>query len=438
MVGGSAGFLSNRADFDTPMTLTNQIKATVHVYDGCLYGIVSRGNEALFATVGNELIAGQSLPIVKMWKSDRRPLAPFCSFGGHASFVHSFQFLPSAPLLASCSDKLCVFDYQKQQLLTQCSGSSGFTHMASSAMSITAKGVDGSASWQQLYCTTKGNEVVCYDVRQKFYDVLVSARFPFAARVSTIRTPTETPVLCALTTFSNEFFATAWNSGVIEVFAQRVATPLFRWQAHACHVVKLVFLERSKLLSAGTDGSVFVWNLAGTAPKLFAKLGGLATIGSAYGLSVTEYGSGLGVMYANGDSMFACNDLDLREYMNVGGMDVQTLTMSSNVLCDGITTKPLSNLKLCANAACPLRRIALCGSESGNLYVVQWICLFYTVSSLSHITLVSQGCLCRRVRRSLKRMQVHWLAVCVNNVVSLEKSPRTDDLLAGYVSYLDS
>ena len=437
MVGGSAGFLSNRADFDTPMTLTNQIKTTVHVYDGCLYGIVSRGNEALFATVGNELIAGQSLPIVKVWKSDRRPLAPFCSFGGHASFVHSFQFLPSAPLLASCSDKLCVFDYQKQQLLTQCGGGSGFTHMASSAMSITAKGVDGSASWQQLYCTTKGNEVVCYDVRQKFYDVLVSARFPFAARVSAIRTPTETPVLCALTTFSNEFFATAWNSGVIEVFAQRVATPLFRWQAHACHVVKLAFLERSKLLSAGTDGSVFVWNLAGTAPKLFAKLGGLATIGSAYGLSVTEYGSGLGVMYANGDSMFACNDLDLREYMNVGGMDVQTLTMSSNVLCDGITTKPLSNLKLCANAACPLRRIALCGSESGNLYVVQWICLFYTGSSLSHITLVSQGCLCRRVRRSLRRMQVHGLAVCVNNVVSLEKSPRTDDLLAGYAPYLD-
>ena len=34
MVGGSAGFLSNRADFDTPMTLLNQIKTTVHVYDG--------------------------------------------------------------------------------------------------------------------------------------------------------------------------------------------------------------------------------------------------------------------------------------------------------------------------------------------------------------------------------------------------------------------
>lgn len=437
MVGSSAGFLSNRADFDTPMTLVNQIKTTVHVYDGCLYGIVSRGNEALFATVGNELISGQAMPVVKVWKSDRRPLAPFCSFGGHSSYVHSFQFLPSAPLLASCSDKLCVFDYQKQQILTQCGGGSGFTHMASSAMSITAKGVDGSASWQQLYCTTKGNEVVCYDVRQKFYDVLVSARFPFAARVSSIRVPGETPVLCALTTFSNEFFATAWNSGVIEVFEQRVATPLFRWQAHSCHVVKLVFLERSKLLSAGADGSVNVWNLAGTTPRLFAKLGGIASIGSAYGLSVTEYGSGLGVMYANGDAMFACNDLDLREYMNAGGMDVQTLTMSPSVLCDGITTKPLSNLKICANAACPLRRIALCGSESGNLYVVQWVCLFYTFSSLGHIAFVSQGCLCRRTNQSLKRKQVHGLAVCLSDVVSLGNSPPKVDLLEGYVISLD-
>ena len=371
MVGGSAGFLNNRTDFDTPITLMNQVKHTVHAYEGCLYGIVSRGTESLFGTVGNELLGGQSVPVIKLWKSDRRPLAAICSFRGHTSFVHSLQFLPSAPLLASCSDKLCVYDINKQQMLTQCAAEgTAFSCMTSSAVSITAKGVDGSAAWQQLYCATKANEVVCYDVRQKFYDVRVSARFPFAVH-SAVKTAAEIPLICAIATFSNEMFAIAWNCGIIEVFQQRVATPLFQWQAHYCHVVKLTFLGKTKLLSAGVDGSVSVWNLGEAKPTLFAKLTGLSTIGSAYGLSVTDYGSGPGLMYANGDSVYTCNDLDVREYMNAADATPQVLMMNPTVLCDGITAKPLSNLRLCANVACPLRRIALCGSENGNLYVVQ-------------------------------------------------------------------
>ena len=86
---------------------------------------------------------------------------------------------------------------------------------------------------------------------------------------------------------------------------------------------------------------------------------------------MTDYGSGPGLMYANGDSVYTCNDLDVREYMNAADATPQVLMMNPTVLCDGITAKPLSNLRLCANVACPLRRIALCGSENGNLYVVQ-------------------------------------------------------------------
>ena len=47
-------------------------------------------------------------------------------------------------------------------------------------------------------------------------------------------------------------------------------------------------------------------------------------------------------------------------------------SMNVHALCDGITSAPLSKLNMCVNVMCPLRRIALCGSEDGKLFVVQW------------------------------------------------------------------
>ena len=74
---------------------------------------------------------------------------------------------------------------------------------------------------------------------------------------------------------------------------------------------------------------------------------------------------------AVGDTMMFCNDVDLREYDTTGSETVHMYTMNGNALCDGITSMPLTKLNLCVNAICPLRRIALCGSDDGKLYVVQ-------------------------------------------------------------------
>ena len=70
MVGGSAGFQSNRSDLETVMVLQNQVKMSTSVYSGSMYAIVTREDEAMFATAGTEngVNAGQ---VVTLWRSDR-------------------------------------------------------------------------------------------------------------------------------------------------------------------------------------------------------------------------------------------------------------------------------------------------------------------------------------------------------------------------------
>ena len=80
---------------------------------------------------------------------------------------------------------------------------------------------------------------------------------------------------------------------------------------------------------------------------------------------------GLGVVATLGDNIYANNELDLRDYMIQNNGDVQVLPLNPNSLCDGITSSPLNKLYLSTNCICPMRRIALCGSENGKLYVVQ-------------------------------------------------------------------
>ena len=221
MVGGSAGYVNNRSDFESPILLSNQVKQSIDVYEGIMYGITVSSDESLFATVGvDSNTTNQTPQIIKLWKSDHKPLVPYRSFVAHDSYIHSLDFLPSSPLLASCSSQLCIYDYTKNTLVSQCKSMTGpFTCMASSATSVTAKGVAGSYSWQQLYCATRTNEVLCYDIRQKFYDAKLSASFPCSNHLDQPRlTPTgeshTIPVISAIATFEDSYFCIGWSNGL--------------------------------------------------------------------------------------------------------------------------------------------------------------------------------------------------------------------------------
>lgn len=379
MCGGSAGFLNNRSDFDTPLVLSNQVKQIVDVYESSLYSIVVRSDEALFATVGVESNTTSQTPqIIKIWKSDHKPLVASRSFVAHDSYVHSIDFLPSSSLLVSCSNQLCVYDYSKNVLVSQCkSPTAPYTCMAPSATSITAKGVAGSYAWQQLYCGTRSNDVVCYDIRQKFYDTKISATFPCANHADSLRMSTSSdmhilPFISAIATFEDSYFCVGWSNGYVQIMSQRIAGCLFEWQACLRAVVKISFIDRNKILITCIDGSISVWKLLpNQTPKLFAKFVNLPAINNRNSISFTDYGTGLGVVATMGDHVYCSNDLDLRDYMMRNDGEVQVFNMNAAPLCDGITSSPLSRVHLTANCVCPLRRIALCGSEQGKLYVVQ-------------------------------------------------------------------
>ena len=375
MVGGSAGFQNNRSDLDSAVVLKNQVKLTMSAYEGCIYGIVTRGDESVFATVGMDTGAGNS-PCVTVWRSDRKPLVPICSFGIHQTHIHSLAFLSSCPLLVSCSDKLVICDYERKTVLSVVDSPRGpFTCMTSSAVSVTGKGVNGTTVWQQIFCGTRTNEIVCYDVRQKFYDARLCGVFPLVPDLRQVAPPTEglaTPVLCAITTFEDQFICAAWTNGVVDILTQRMGTPLVRWQAHTRAVAKLQFISHKYLITACVDGRICVWELQGTKePLLYAEYTGLSTITNAHTICVTACGSDVGVTAAGGDVLLSNTDLDLREYMNLPENRGKQYPLTPAVVTDGITSAPLSKLRLCVMAVCPLRRIALCGSEDGKLYVIQ-------------------------------------------------------------------
>lgn len=379
MCGGSAGFLNNRSDFDTPLTLSNQVKQVIDVYEGTMYGITVCSDESLFATVGVDANTTSQVPqIIKIWKCDHKPLIAYRSFVAHDSYVHSLEFLPSSPLLASCSNNLCVYDYSKNTLVSQCKSPSGpFTCMASSATSVTAKGVAGSYAWQQLYCATRNSEVICYDIRQKFYDARISASFPCMNHGDYLRPTVSgdqhmTPFISAIATFEDRYFCIGWSNGYVQIMSQRIAGCVSEWQAHVKAIAKITFISHNKVLTTCIDGSLSVWELrSNETPKLFAKFVNLPAISNVHTVSVTDYGMGLGVVATMGDHVYCSNDMDLRDYMMKNERDVQLFSFSSNPLCDGITSNPLSKLYLSTNCICPLRRIALCGSDNGKLYVVQ-------------------------------------------------------------------
>lgn len=375
MVGGSAGFQNNRSDLDSAVVLKNQVKLTMSAYEGCIYGIVTRGDESVFATVGMDTGAGNS-PCVTVWRSDRKPLVPICSFGIHQTHIHSLAFLSSCPLLVSCSDKLVICDYERKTVLSVVDSPRGpFTCMTSSAVSVTGKGVNGTTVWQQIFCGTRTNEIVCYDVRQKFYDARLCGVFPLVPDLRQVAPPTEglaTPVLCAITTLEDQFICAAWTNGVVDILTQRMGTPLVRWQAHTRAVAKLQFISHKYLITACVDGRICVWELQGTKePLLYAEYTGLSTITNAHTICVTACGSDVGVTAAGGDVLLSNTDLDLREYMNLPENRGKQYPLTPAVVTDGITSAPLSKLRLCVMAVCPLRRIALCGSEDGKLYVIQ-------------------------------------------------------------------
>lgn len=355
------------------MNLTFQVKQSITAYESCLYGISIRGDESVFATVGlNQLTGVSSKPILKFWRSDHKPLQPFASFACHDNYVHSLSFLDSAPLLASCSSQLCVVDYEKKVLLSTVKPSSPFTCMVTSSSSITAKGVAGSSAWQQIFCATRNSDLICYDLRQKFYDVRVCANFPFASRVDASPENHVPAFICAIASCEDLYIAVAWNTGVVRILSQRVGSPIFEWHAHSRAIAKLEFIGTTKLLTACVDGSVSVWELSsGNTPSLYARFVNLNAIKNANTISVVDFGMGLDVVSAVGDSLLSCNDVDLREYSQSSEETVHMYSMNAHALCDGITSAPLSKLNMCVNVMCPLRRIALCGSEDGKLFVVQ-------------------------------------------------------------------
>ena len=370
MCGGSAGFVNNRSDFDSSISLTYQVKQSVTAYDGRLYNLCVRGDESVFATVGLPQPASTGTrPVIKLWRSDCKPLQAYAGYSAHEGFIHSLSFLDSSSLLASCAASLCVYDYEKKTVLSSVAASSPFTCMTTSSGSITAKGVAGSSAWQQIYCSTRGNDLLCYDLRQKFYDLRVSADFP----LPTADAQPEHPVaICALAACEDLYIALAWTNGVVRILSQRVGSPIFEWHAHTHPIAKLAFIGTKKLLTACVDGSISVWDLtASGTPSLSARFVNMNAIKNARTLSVVDFATGLDVFAAVGDTMMFCNDVDLREYDTTGGETVHMYTMNGNALCDGITSMPLTKLNLCVNAICPLRRIALCGSDDGKLYVVQ-------------------------------------------------------------------
>lgn len=370
MCGGSAGFVNNRSDFDSSISLTYQVKQSLTAYDGRLYSLAVRKDESIFATVGLSQQAGVSAkPLIKLWRSDCKPLQAYAGYNCHEGFVHSLSFLDSSSLLASCAASLCVYDYEKKVVLSTVQDSSPFTCMTTSSGSITAKGVAGSSAWQQIYCSTRSNDLLCYDLRQKFYDLRVSADLPLPQTESSADHPV---FICALAACEDLYIALAWTNGVVRILSQRVGSPIFEWHAHSHAIAKLVFIGTKKLLTACVDGSISVWDLnsSGT-PSLSARFVNMSAIKNANTISVVDFATGLDVFAAVGDTMMFCNDVDLREYETSSGETVHMYSMNGNALCDGITSMPLTKLNLCVNAICPLRRIALCGSDDGKLYVVQ-------------------------------------------------------------------
>ena len=351
------------------------MKLTVSAYEGCVYGIVTRRDESVFATVGMDTGAGTT-PCISVWRSDRKPLVPVCSFGIHQSHIHSMAFLSSCPLLVSCSDKLVIFDYERKTVLSVVDSPRGpFTCMTSSAVSVTGKGVNGTTVWQQIFCGTRTNEIICYDVRQKFYDARLCAVFPLVPDLRQVAPPTEgsaTPALCAITTLEDQFICAAWTNGVVDILSQRMGTPVVRWQAHTRAVAKLQFISNRHVITACVDGRICVWELHGPKePVLYAEYTGLTTITNAHTICVTACGADVGVTVAGGDFLLSNTDLDLREYMNLPENRGKQYHLSPVAVTDGITSAALSKLRLCVMVVCPLRRIALCGSEDGKLYVIQ-------------------------------------------------------------------
>ena len=376
MVGGSAGFQSNRSDLDSAISLYNHVKLTMPVYSGCMYGIVTSKDEAMFATVGVNSAMSDNHSVT-VWRSDRKPLAPLCSFSTHKTFVHSMVFLESCPLLLSCSDKLVICDYEQRVILSTVESPRGpFTCMTSSSVSVTGKGVNGTLGWQQIFCGTRTNEIVCYDIRQKFYDARLCAVFSLTPDTHQVGHPGDNtshiPMLCAVTTLADKYICAAWTNGVVDVLSQRVGTPLLHWQAHTMAVVKLQFLSEKRLLTACKDGSICVWELRGTEkPVMVVKFTGLNALLNGHTLCVTECGTDLTVMAIGGDVLLSNSDMDLREYSHVEFGGVQSYVMKADQVCDGITGTALNKLRLGVMAVCPMRRIALCGSEDGKLYVIQ-------------------------------------------------------------------
>ena len=375
MVGGSAGYQSNRNDLETVMVLQNQVKMSTSVYSGSMYAIVTREDEAMFATAGTEtgVNAGQ---VVTLWRSDRKPLQPMCSFSTHQSPVHSMSFLFSCPLLVSCSDKLVICDYEHKVVLSVVSPPRGaFTCMTTSAVSVTGKGVNGGTAWQQVFCGTRSNEIVCYDIRQKFYDARLCAVFPLTPVMSQPSSPQEAmqvPMLCSITTLEDRYICAAWTNGIVDILSQRVGTPIIRWRAHARAVTKLQFLGHTRLLTACADGSISVWELCGSKiPKLTAQFTGLGALPNPHSLCVTECGMDVTVTAASGDVLLSNTEMDLRDYTVSPDERLQTFSLKSSAVSDGITANPLSKLRLGVTSLCPMRRIALCGSDDGKLYVLQ-------------------------------------------------------------------
>lgn len=125
--------------------------------------------------------------------------------------------------------------------------------MTSSAVSVTGKGVNGTTVWQQIFCGTRTNEIICYDVRQKFYDARLCAVFPLVPDLRQVAPPTEgsaTPALCAITTLEDQFICAAWTNGVVDILSQRMGTPVVRWQAHTRAVAKLQFISNRHVITA--------------------------------------------------------------------------------------------------------------------------------------------------------------------------------------------
>lgn len=77
------------------------------------------------------------------------------------------------------------------------------------------------------------------------------------------------------------------------------------------------------------------------------------------------------VTAASGDVLLSNTEMDLRDYTVSPDERLQTFSLKSSAVSDGITANPLSKLRLGVTSLCPMRRIALCGSDDGKLYVLQ-------------------------------------------------------------------